>query len=57
MVPDMIFNLTSAAREQRKAINFVHSFVDEVYVFVNILYYFFHLYNLYYYIDDTAVDK
>jgi len=55
---DVIFNLTSSVgRERQKAINFTHSFIDEVYVFVNILYYFFSLYNLYYYIDDTAVDK
>jgi len=58
MFLDFIYNLISSVeREQRKAINFTHSFIDEVYVFVNILYYFFLLYNLYYYIDDTAVDK
>jgi len=55
---DVMFNLTSSVeRERQKAINFTHSFIDEVYVFVNILYYYFSLYNLYYYIDDTAVDK
>jgi len=39
VVFDVIFNLiSSVGREQQKAINFTHSFIDEVYVFVNILY-------------------
>jgi len=43
MVPDIIFNkLTCMGREQREAINFAHSTVDEVHIFVNIPYYFFH---------------
>jgi len=29
-------------REQQKTINFAHSTVDEVYIFVNIPYYFFY---------------
>jgi len=57
MMFNITFNITSVKRGQQKAINFMHSFIDEVYVFVNILYYFFSLYNLYYYIDDTAMDK
>jgi len=48
-------------REQRKVIHYAHSFVDEVYIFVNILYYFSHyiifIIIYFYYIDDTAVDK
>jgi len=41
MVPDMILNLMSVARGQQKIINFKHLFVDEVYILINILYYFF----------------
>jgi len=48
-------------REQRKVLQFQRSFVDEVYIFVNILYYFTHYIipntMYFYYIDDTAVDK
>jgi len=56
-----IFNLISMGREQRKIILFAHSFIDEVYIFVNILYYFSHYLIFiiihFYYIDDTAMDK
>jgi len=61
VVPDIIFNLISMGREQRKVIHYAHSFVDEVYIFVNILYYFSHyiifIIIYFYYIDDTAMDK
>jgi len=34
MFLDFIYNLISSVeREQRKAINFTHSFIDEVYVY------------------------
>jgi len=42
VVPDIVFNLISMGREQRKTIHFAHTFVNEVYIFVNILYYFSH---------------
>jgi len=61
MVPDIIFNLISMGREQRKAVHFARSFVDEVHIFINILYYFPHyiifIIIYFYYIDDTAMDK